>query len=99
MGSNIIPTNLDDWKPEILDELIKYVDIESENFDFKKEISELEIHLCAMANTSGGFLVLGIEEVKSSDSTKIISYKKTGFEKGKEDPMKLQVTNSIFNIE
>lgn len=29
-----LPSKLDDWKIEILDELIKYKDIESKTFDF-----------------------------------------------------------------
>ena len=76
MELSAIPEKLEDWKLEVLNELIKYPDIESETLDFKKEPSELQNHICAMANTNGGFLILGINEIRSSDSRKIIGFEK-----------------------
>lgn len=98
MGLITIPEKLEDWNIEILTELVNLSDIESETFDFKSEPNELHTHICAMANTSGGFLVLGIGEVKSSDGKKI-RFKKIGFAKGEEDQLHLKVGNSIVNIE
>lgn len=94
-----IPENLDDWNIDILNELTKFVGIESETFDFKKESNELEEHICAMANTQGGILVLGVEQIKSKDGKKTIGFKKTGFSHGKEDLEKNKVTNGVLNLE
>ena len=94
-----IPHTLDEWNIKKLDELTKYAGIESETFDFKKEPHELEEHICAMANTKGGYLVLGIEQIKSKDGKKIIRFKKIGFSHGKEDSFKNRITNSILLLD
>jgi len=94
-----IPANLDEWTIEILTELTKFVGIESETFDFKKESNELEEHICAMANTQGGILILGVEQIKSKDRTKTIRFEKRGFSHGKEDLEKNKVTNSVLHLE
>ncbi len=95
-----LPAKLEDWNIEILNELIKYKDIESETFDFKGvEINKLYLHICAMANTSGGFIILGVDEVRSEDGEALIGFKKIGFEHGKEDHVGLQMGNNVFNIE
>lgn len=94
-----IPEELDDWKPEILNELIKYLDIESETFEFKQGANDLETHISAMANTNGGFLILGIEEVRNQGSSKIIEFRKVGFKIGEQDFIQRSIGNSIFNIE
>jgi len=94
-----IPQNLDEWNIDKLNELIQFVDIESETFDFKKEPNELAEHICSMANTKGGFLVLGIEEIRSEDKSKIIRFKKHGFSNGKQDATKNKITNSVLSIE
>ncbi len=94
-----IPQSIDDWNIEILNELIKYTDVESEILDFKKEPNKLYEHICAMANTSGGFLVLGINEVKSDDAKRIIKFEKVGFDNGEQDNLRNTIGNNIFNIE
>lgn len=94
-----IPEKLSDWDIEKLDELIEYTGIESDTFDFKKEANELEEHICAMANTKGGHLALGIEQIKSDDGTTTIRFKKTGFSKGKEDNLKNRITNSVLLLD
>lgn len=99
MGIITIPEKLENWSTEILNELIKLSDIESETFDFKSEPTDLQTHICAMANTDGGFLVLGIEEMKSSDGKMITGFRKIGFNKGEEDQLRLKIGNSIVNIE
>ena len=63
------------------------------------EPNELYNHICAMANTSGGFLVLGIGEIKSVDSKRIIGFEKIGFKNGEQECVRNEVGNSIFNIE
>lgn len=52
-----------------------------------------------MANTSGGFLILGINEVKSQDGKKIIKFEKSGFSDGEQDNLRNTIGNNIFNIE
>jgi hypothetical protein len=95
-----IPENLKEWKPDTINELIKFPDVESEKFDFKSDISnDLHEHICAMANTEGGFLVLGISEKRSQDGQEILGFKKEGYKLGKQDGINLQIGNAILNIE
>lgn len=94
-----LPEKLEDWSMDILNELVKLSDIESETFDFKSEPTDLHTHICAMANTNGGFLVLGINEIKSSDGRKIISFERKGFDNGEQDGLRNKIGNSIFNVE
>ena len=93
------PEKPEDWKVEILDELIELRDVESENFDFKgTDLTGIYKTICAMANTKGGFLVLGVDENKT-DSTTLLGFKKTGFDKGKEDFVNREIRNNIVKIE
>lgn len=95
---NIIPKNLDDWNLDTINELIKLRDIESERFDFKgKKITDLSNHLCAFANTHGGHIVLGIDEIKNKEI--LIGFKKNGFDVGKEDEIKRDIRNYQVQIE
>lgn len=98
MNEDIIPENLNDWNLETIENLIQYRDIESENLDFKEKISELPRHICALANSSGGFLVFGIAPKKDSITKKILGYRKIGFDKGKEDYIGLEIGNDVFLI-
>jgi predicted HTH transcriptional regulator len=62
---------LEDWNIEIINGLMSVKGIESEQFDFKKDIhttdksDKFSNHICAMANSSGGYIVVGIEEKKA----------------------------------
>lgn len=94
-----VPTSIDDWSIEKLEELIEYVGIESDTFDFKKKSNQLEEHICAMANTKGGYLILGVEQIDSKDGKKIIRFEKRGFSSGKEDNLKNSITNSVLGVE
>ena len=94
-----IPKNLDEWNQEKLLEIMKYPGIESETLDFKKEPYELQKHFCAMANTTGGFLILGIEEINSEDRTKLLGYNVKPFQKGKEESINQQIRNAISSLE
>jgi|GEM_PF-3253023 predicted HTH transcriptional regulator len=51
-----------------------------------------------MANTSGGYIVLGIDEQKAPDG-KIIKFIKKGFEPGDEEKINQSVANNIHNVE
>ena len=94
-----IPKNLENWTIEKLDELIKFVDIESETLDFKKKPNELDQHICSMANTKGGFLILGVGQEKSKDGKKIIRFTKNGFPLGEQETILNEITNSAYNVE
>lgn len=94
-----IPSSIKDWSIEKIDELIQYVGIESDTFDFKKEPNQLEEHICALANTKGGHIVLGIEQINSKDDKHIIRFEKYGFAQGSEDNIKNRITNSVLEIE
>jgi len=94
-----LPTKPKEWTLELLEQLIKYVDIESETFDFKKEPNKLYEDICAIANTKGGFLVLGISEKRSKDKKRIIGFHKVGFKDGKQDNIRNEIGNNVVNVE
>jgi len=95
---SIIPINMEDWNLEKINELIKIRDIESEDFDFKgTDMKNLTNHLCAFANTQGGYLVLGIDEEKNNDA--LIGFKKNGFRTEKEDHIKNEIRNQHVLVE
>lgn len=95
---NVIPKEIEDWNFNTINELIKLKDIESENFDFKgTKTKELAKHLCAFANTKGGFLVLGIDEKVNGEIK--IGFEKNGFNKGREDHVKNDIRNHQVQIE
>src|SRR5712691_11157279 len=99
----IIPPKLEDWNIQVIDALLPILSIESETFDFKghdfnRKSDELYNDFCAMANTSGGYIVLGIDEKKAPDG-KIIKFIKKGFEPGDEEKINQSVANNIHNVE
>ena len=96
MEKNVIPENLDDWDLDVINNLIQHIDLESETLDFKREINDIPKHICGMSNTSGGFLILGIEEIK--DNEKILEYRKKGFRIGKQDEISKGIANNCFSI-
>ena len=98
MEFNTIPDNLQDWSLETIDSLIKLRDAESENLDFKEIPSNLAKHISAFANTTGGFLILGIAPVKDTINKTVSGYKKMGFQIGKEDEIGLEISNNAFLI-
>jgi len=98
MEKKEIPEKLQDWDLDIINHLIQFRDAESENLDFKEEINDLAKHISAFANTSGGFLVLGIAPIKDTINKTISGYKKIGFKIGKEDEVGLEISNSCFSI-
>lgn len=94
-----IPQNLDDWSIDTIDALYRIPHIESEAFDFKKEQSELDEHICSMANHKGGILVLGIAPKRSEDSKHIIGFVKSGFSKGREEIILNQIADNVVKVE
>jgi hypothetical protein len=99
----VIPEKPQDWDIDVIDNLIQILSIESETFDFKElrfneKKDELYKDICAMANTSGGYIVLGIGEKKAPDG-KTIQFLKKGFEIGEEDKVNQSIANNVYKIE
>jgi hypothetical protein len=61
-----IPMDLGKWDLSVINNLIKFKDIEREIFDIKgPDLGELDKDICAMANSiHGGILLLGIDEIR-----------------------------------
>ena len=78
---NLIPNKLEDFTQEKIKELMKIQSIESETFDFKRTINKQEKyglrgekHICAMLNTFGGFIILGIDEDKENEKDPFVAH-------------------------
>lgn len=94
-----IPEKLDDWNIELLEKLLLIKNIESESFDFKREVDEKMYNdVCAMANSAGGYLVLGVDEDKIKDNV-LLRFKKHGFAEGAQDKVNLCIANSFHKVE
>jgi len=77
-----------------------FQDIESESFDFKKtEEKEVFTHICAMANTSGGYLVLGVDGCTSKKTGSFIAFKKNGFDNDKRKHIETLINNATIHID
>jgi len=88
--------DLNKWDLVLLDQLINYPAIEGETFDFKgTNLSGLEIHICAMANTSGGILALGIEEPAVPGQP----FVKSGFDLSRKNSILNDVRNYTYMVE
>ena len=74
----------EDYDISVINSLIGQRYIERETFDFKGKKaasgSDLAKDFCAMANTSGGIIILGIDEDKNNNVLK--GYTKNGFKSG-----------------
>lgn len=100
IGSITIPSDLRKWDINLINKLITILSIEGDSFDFKsKEGLKNDIldDICGMANILGGFIVFGIEEIKSGQIT--TAFKKDGFPKGLEDEIQKKITNYIYEVE
>ena len=76
-----IPQNLDDWNMDMIDSLLNIPTIESEKLECKREIrvDVLSKSICALANTRGGFILVGLGE-KKADGGKKSGYEKIGLD-------------------
>jgi hypothetical protein len=96
----LIPETPEDWDTNTLNQLVSLKDIEGENFDFKnKDIEGLYTHICAMANTSGGYLVLGVDEEKDEKTGYVFGFDKNGFDNDKRKYIETLINNAIINID
>jgi len=93
-----IPKTLNEWDINVINNLIKFKDIEGEEFDFKLDVGSIEEDICAMANSRGGYIVLGIKDLKDKHGN-IIRFEKKGYKGGKEDAVKQSISNKLFQVE
>jgi hypothetical protein len=100
---SFIPKDLKEWNINVIDNLIQLPNIESETFDFKGHcfdaFKELHEDICAMANTIGGYLVIGIDEIKDNRGN-TLKFRKKGFDKFKdENNVENYINNALSRIE
>jgi hypothetical protein len=101
-----MPKSLGDWNITILNKMMSVPGLEKEDFDFKAPVTrarnpvpaDIDKDICAMSNTAGGTLVLGIDE-DVDGSGNLLGYKKIGFDAGKEDEVSLAISNAVSNVE
>jgi hypothetical protein len=97
------PERLEDYNISVINSLVGKRYIESETFDFKGKKaakgSELSKDFCAMANTRGGIIVLGIKEVKNNGFLE--RFMKEGFRTNvdDEDKVKQFFGNNMHEVE
>jgi Putative DNA-binding domain len=98
LSSPEIPMELREWDMTVLNNLVKYRDIERDNFDFKsKDLGDLANHVCAMANTITGILCLGVDEPASASPT--AEFRPNGFLRGTEDDIKNSIRNFVVKVD
>jgi len=89
---------LESWTIDILDELIQHPEIENETFDFKeRQMGQLAQDICAMANTNGGVLTLGIAQMGSGRNMQ--GFKKDGWNKGEEDAVNKTISDHVYKVQ
>ena len=98
-----IPKDPNDWNIQVIDSLLLILSIEGDTFDFKgnildKRFEEIYNDFCAMSNSLGGTMVLGIREDKAPDGT-LIRFAKEGFDIGEEDIVNQKIASSLHNVE
>ena len=91
--------DLDRWDLSVINNVIKYKDIEREIFDIKgPQLSELDKDICAMANSiHGGVLLLGIDQIGRDQY--IERFEKNGFFNGKEDFINREIGNYHYKVD
>ena len=94
-----IPQNLDDWNMDVIDSLLNIPTIESEKLECKREIrvDVLSKSICALANTRGGFILVGLGEKKADDGRKS-GYEKIGLDSD-EDTIRQQIASATHVID
>jgi hypothetical protein len=98
----IIPQTMDGWNIQALKNILEIPDVEKESFDFKnnkvlEKNYRLEDHICAFANTYGGYIVIGVGEEKINENSK--KFTLDGFANGSQHEMLIKITQKIWLIE
>ena len=94
---------LEDYDIAVINSLINKRNVESETFDFKGKKAakgnDLSKDFCAMANTFGGIIVLGIDEIKNNGV--LVGFKKNGFRTNADDEDKIKQIfgNNMHEVE
>lgn len=95
-----IPGNLADWNLDIINDLLRYKDIESETFDFTESCNKLCDAICAMANVNGGQVIIGISEDRDKQKSRNLKgFIGKGFDKGQEDNVLKDIGNEVYKVE
>lgn len=88
-----IPKNVENWSINIIDSLLNISSLESDEIECKREMTpDLPKAICAMANTSGGFIIIGLDEEKPG-------FQKRGLSDIDEDTIRQAIGNARFSIE
>jgi hypothetical protein len=91
----LVPDEIERRNVRRLNELLKIVNVESETLEFKgRDFHSLVDLFCAMANSSGGYVILGIEQDKD-----INTFVKSGFDRGQEDEVGQRIGSDMYNVE
>lgn len=98
----IIPQTMDGWNIDVLKNILEIPDVEKESFDFKnnkvlEKNYRLEDHICAFANTYGGYIVIGVKEEKINENSK--KFTLDGFDNGSQHEMLRKIEQKIWLIE
>ena len=95
-----IPQNLNDWNMNMIDSLLNIPNIESEKLECKREINvcALSKSICAMANTRGGFILIGLGEEKMDGGKKKSGYEKLGLISD-EDTIRQQIASATHVLD
>ena len=93
-----IPTNVKDWDISTIDSMLDIPNIESEKIECKLKITgELSKHICAMANMSGGFIIIGLNEKRCNE--KKYGFQKIGLDKNEGDTTMQKIGHAKYSIE
>ena len=98
MNQEDLPDSILEWDSKTIDRITSIPSIESETLEIKESLTDLTRHICAMANTSGGVIILGLKEERDSIHKKTTGFTKIGFQNGKEDETGLAIGENVFSI-
>ena len=84
-----IPQQLDEWNYDIIQDYVEKGYLETNSFEFKASIKSrnptdnmgIVETTCAFANTEGGFIIFGVEDIRKSDKDRIIGVRNSDLAK------------------
>ncbi len=84
-----IPQQLDEWNYDIIQDYVEKGYLETNTFEFKASIKSsnptdnmgIVETTCAFANTEGGFIIFGVEDIRKSDKDRIIGVRNSDLAK------------------
>jgi len=88
-----IPKNVERWNFDTINSLSNITNLESDKIECKREMNDdLAKHICAMSNTSGGFIIIGLDQ-------KNHGFDKIGLSDTTEDKIMLHIGNAQVCID